>query len=81
MATHHMFLFATGQDTRRTKPAEPLRQPGKVQNDVLLNALIEMPAALRAVLKWKCEPTSLNSQPISVELQGQVHFNLNSRNR
>jgi protein TonB len=35
-------------------------------------------AALKAVLQWKYEPTSLNGQPISVELQVQVHFNLNS---
>jgi protein TonB len=31
-------------------------------------------AALRAVLQWKYEPTSLNGQPVSVELQVQVHF-------
>lgn len=37
-----------------------------------------IPAALKAVLQWKYEPTSLNGQPISVELQVQVHFNLNS---
>jgi protein TonB len=35
-------------------------------------------AALKAVLQWKYEPTFLNGQPISVELQVQVHFNLNS---
>jgi protein TonB len=33
-------------------------------------------AALKAVLQWKYEPTSLNGQPVSVELQVQVHFNL-----
>jgi protein TonB len=33
-------------------------------------------AALKAVLQWKYAPTSLNGQPISVELQVQVHFNL-----
>ena len=32
-------------------------------------------AALRAVQQWKYEPTSLNGQPVSVELQVQVHFN------
>jgi protein TonB len=32
-------------------------------------------AALRAVRQWKYEPTSLNGQPVSVELQVQVHFN------
>jgi periplasmic protein TonB len=31
-------------------------------------------AALRAVQQWKYEPTSLNGQPVSVELQVQVHF-------
>jgi TonB family protein len=31
-------------------------------------------AALRAVLQWKYEPTSLNGQPISVELQVLVNF-------
>ncbi|HEY2545650.1 MAG TPA: energy transducer TonB [Candidatus Acidoferrum sp.] len=35
-------------------------------------------AALKAVLQWKYEPTFLNGQPISVELEVQVHFNLNS---
>jgi periplasmic protein TonB len=33
-------------------------------------------AALRAVSQWKYEPTSLNGQPVSVELQVQVHFHL-----
>lgn len=31
-------------------------------------------AALRAVLQWKYEPTSLNGQPVSVQLQVQVSF-------
>ena len=35
-------------------------------------------AALKAVLQWKYEPTTLNGQPVSVELQVQVHFELNS---
>ena len=33
-----------------------------------------IPPALQAVLQWKYEPTSLNGQPVSVELQVQVHF-------
>jgi len=33
-------------------------------------------AALKAVLQWRYEPTSLNGQPISVVLQVQVRFNL-----
>jgi protein TonB len=32
-------------------------------------------AALKAVQQWKYEPTSLNGQPISVELEVQVNFN------
>jgi protein TonB len=35
-------------------------------------------AALKAVLQWKYEPTTLNGQLVSVELQLQVHFNLNA---
>jgi protein TonB len=35
-------------------------------------------AALKAVLQWKYEPTTLNGRPVSVELQVQVHFKLNS---
>ena len=35
-------------------------------------------AALKAVLQWKYEPTTLNGQPVSVALQVQVHFALNS---
>jgi protein TonB len=38
------------------------------------HALLLEPA-LRAVQQWKYEPTSLNGQPVSVELQVQVHFN------
>lgn len=34
-----------------------------------------IPAALRAVLQWKYEPTTLNGQPISVILQVLVNFN------
>lgn len=35
-----------------------------------------IPAALKAVLQWKYEPSSLNGHPVSVELEVQVHFNL-----
>lgn len=34
-----------------------------------------IPAALSAVLQWKYEPTSLNGEPVSVELQVRVSFN------
>jgi protein TonB len=33
--------------------------------------------ALKAVLQWKYEPTSLNGQPVSVELQVHVNFRIN----
>jgi protein TonB len=39
-------------------------------------ALID--AALKAVLQWKYEPTSLNGQPVAVELEVQVNFNFNN---
>ncbi|HEX4542803.1 MAG TPA: energy transducer TonB [Candidatus Acidoferrum sp.] len=35
-------------------------------------------AALKAVLQWKYEPTSLNGQPVAVELEVQVNFNFNN---
>ena len=35
-------------------------------------------AVLKAVPLWKYELTALNRQPVSVELQVQVHFKLNS---
>ena len=35
-------------------------------------------AALKAVLQWKYEPTTLNGQPVSVELRVEVRFDLNS---
>jgi protein TonB len=35
-------------------------------------------AALKAVLQWKYEPTSLNGQPVSVGLQVEVYFKLKS---
>jgi protein TonB len=33
-----------------------------------------LPAALGAVLQWKYEPTSLNGQPVSVQLKVEVIF-------
>ena len=33
-----------------------------------------IPAAIKAVLQWKYEPTFLNGQPVSVELQVEVRF-------
>jgi periplasmic protein TonB len=49
-----------------------------VQARVVSGHPLLVAAALKAVLQWKYEPTSLNGQPISVELEVQVHFALNS---
>jgi periplasmic protein TonB len=49
-----------------------------VQARVVSGHPLLIDAALKAVLQWKYEPTSLNGQPISVELQVQVRFDLNS---
>jgi periplasmic protein TonB len=35
-------------------------------------------AAVKAVLQWKYEPTTLNGMPVSVEMEVTVHFNLGS---
>ncbi len=35
-----------------------------------------IPAALKAVLQWKYEPTLLNETPVAVEMEVTVHFNL-----
>ena len=37
-----------------------------------------IPAALRAVLQWKYEPTLLNGTPVAVEMEITVHFKLGS---
>jgi outer membrane biosynthesis protein TonB len=34
-----------------------------------------IPAALKAVLQWKYEPTLLNGVPVAVEMEVTVHFN------
>ena len=49
-----------------------------VQARVVSGHPLLIDAALKAVLQWKYEPTTLNGQSVSVELQVQVHFNLNS---
>ena len=46
-----------------------------VQARVLNGHPLLIEAALRAVRQWKYEPTFLNGQAVSVELQVQVHFN------
>jgi periplasmic protein TonB len=53
-------------------------QGNVVQAHVVSGHPLLVAAALRAVLQWKYAPTSLNGQPISVELQVQVHFDLKS---
>jgi protein TonB len=45
-----------------------------IQASVVSGHPLLIDAALRAVLQWKYEPTSLNGQPVSVELQVQVSF-------
>lgn len=45
-----------------------------VQARALSGHPLLVPAALKAVLQWKYEPTSLNGRPISVELQVSVNF-------
>jgi len=35
-----------------------------------------IPAALKAVLEWKYEPTTLNGTPVAVEMEVTVHFDL-----
>jgi periplasmic protein TonB len=37
-----------------------------------------IPAALKAVLQWKYEPTVLNGTPVAVEMEVTVHFSLGS---
>jgi protein TonB len=49
-----------------------------VQARVVSGHPLLIDAALKAVLQWKYEPTTLNGQPVSLELQVQVHFNLDS---
>ena len=49
-----------------------------VQARVVSGHPLLIAAALKAVAQWKYEPTSLNGQPVSVELQVQVHFNSKS---
>ena len=45
-----------------------------VQAHALSGPPLLIPPALKAVLQWKYEPTVLNGQPVSVELEVQVNF-------
>lgn len=45
-----------------------------VQAHALNGPPLLVPSALKAVLQWRYEPTVLNGEPVSVELEVQVHF-------
>ncbi len=47
-----------------------------VQAHVVSGPGLLVGAALQAVEKWKYEPTRLNGQPVSIEMEVKVHFNL-----
>ncbi len=68
-----------GRRSAQQRHAPVIDEHGNVvQVRVLSGHPLLIDAALKAVLQWKYEPTTLNGQPVSVELQVQVHFNLNS---
>ena len=46
-----------------------------VQAHALNGHPLLIPAALKAVLQWKYEPTLLNGVPVAVEMEVTVHFN------
>jgi protein TonB len=47
-----------------------------VQARALSGHPLLIPAALKAVLQWKYEPTQLNGTPVAVQMEVTVHFNL-----
>jgi protein TonB len=49
-------------------------QGNVIQARAVSGAPLLVPAALKAVLQWKYEPTSLNGQRVSIELEVEVHF-------
>jgi protein TonB len=49
-----------------------------VQARALSGHPLLIPAALKAVLQWKYEPTLLNGTPVAVEMEVTVHFKLGS---
>jgi protein TonB len=51
-------------------------QGNVVQAHALNGHPLLIPAALKAVLQWKYEPTLLNGVPVAVEMEVTVHFNL-----
>jgi protein TonB len=50
-------------------------QGNVVQVHALNGHPLLIPAALKAVLQWKYEPTLLNGVPVAVEMEVTVHFN------
>jgi protein TonB len=51
-------------------------QGNVVQARVVDGHPLLIPAALKAVLQWKYEPTLLNGKPVAVEMEVTVHFSL-----
>jgi periplasmic protein TonB len=51
-------------------------QGNVVQAHALSGHPLLIPAALKAVLQWKYEPTLPNRTPVAVEMEVTVHFNL-----
>ena len=51
-------------------------QGSVVQAHVVSGPALLICAALESVGKWKYEPTRLNGEPVSVEMNVKVHFNL-----
>jgi periplasmic protein TonB len=49
-----------------------------VQARALRGHPLLIPAALKAVLQWRYEPTLLNGTPVAVEMEVTVHFSLGS---
>jgi len=47
-----------------------------VQAHAVSGPALLIPAAIKAVLQWKYEPTSLDGQPVSVELRVEVRFEI-----
>jgi len=47
-----------------------------VQAHVVSGPGLLVAAALRAVARWKYEPTILDGTPVPIEMQVQVHFSM-----
>jgi len=53
-------------------------QGNAVQTHALSGHPLLIPAALKAVLQWKYEPTLLNGTPVAIEMEVTVYFKLGS---